>query len=582
MSEVPWSLHLLSEVLSAFSVEDPNALGNVIIRIAEAVDAEVAAVVRGGRLQNAIGVIGAEQELLVEASRQRPAAIELQAGHLHTYWAPLAEGDQLVVGRLGEPFTLEERSLLRAMGRAILLCSQVLDALAAERGARSLAEQQATHDSMTGLPNRIVVLEQLGRELKRFSDLGGPVPTVLFIDLDRFKLVNDAHGHAIGDQFLIGVADLLRSVVRQPDLVGRLAGDEFVVVTCTCDPEEARLLAKRLIQVVGQPLSVSGRLISHAASIGIAFADPQDSAESLIENADMAMYRAKEKGRGCFFSYDSALRQMARLRATTEADLRRGLAAGELTCWYQPIVHCSEGRIIGFEALVRWRHPEHGLVAPAAFIPVAEEMGLIAEIDALVLDQACRELARWPCPDPARPITLSVNVSARSFLDPQLAERVALALQISGLDASRIYLEITETMLVADLDATLLAVEKLNALGIRLAIDDFGTGYSSLRYLKRFPVGLLKIDRSFTDGLGIDREDEAIVEAVIDMTSALEIGVIAEGVERAEQAGILARLGCQLHQGFLYSRPLEAAAVAELLSGSRELAPSALAPPRLD
>ena len=580
MSEVPWSLHLLSEVLSAFSVEDPDALGNVIIRIAEAVDAEVAALVRGGRLQNAIGVIGAEQELLVEASWQRPAAIELRAGHLHTYWAPLAEGDQLVVGRLGEDFTLEERSLLRAMGRAILLCSQVLDALAAERGARALAVEQATHDPMTGLPNRTLVLEHLSRQLSRFSSIGGPVPTVLFIDLDRFKLVNDAHGHAIGDQFLISVADLLRSLVRHPDLVGRLAGDEFVVVTATCDPEEALLLAQRLIMVVGQPLSVSGRLISHAASIGIAFADPNDSAESLIENADMAMYRAKEKGRGCCICYDSALRQMARLRATTEADLRRGLAAGELTCWYQPIVQCSEQRITGFEALVRWHHPEHGLVSPAAFIPVAEEMGLIGEIDALVLEQACRELAGWPNPDPARPITLSVNVSARSFLDPQLAERVDQAMRASGLDASRLYLEITETMLVADLDATLLAVEKLKQLGIRLAIDDFGTGYSSLRYLKRFPVGLLKIDRSFTDGLGIDREDEAIVEAVIDMTSALEIGVIAEGVERADQARILARLGCELHQGFLYSRPLEAAAVLELLSGRRALA--ALATPLAD
>ena len=565
MNEGPWSLHLLSEVLSAFSVEDPHALRTVIHRLAEAVDAEVVAIVNPEGVKLCIGLTPEQQALLPPHALDHPTTLVLPSGPLHAYWAPLGQGDQLLVGRLQEAFDLEERSLLRAMARSIELSAEVLRAVGAERQAKEEALRQATHDAMTGLPTRRLVLQRLEAMLHGHDC---PVPqqaTVLFVDIDRFKQINDVHGHASGDQFLRSVAEVLRSVVRGSDLVGRLSGDEFVVVTCTARREDAEALARRIIERVSRPLMLAGKLVSHSPSIGIAFAAANDTAETLIENADMAMYRAKDRGRGCYACYDPAMRQLAQSRAAIEAELRRGVRHGELCAHFQPIVRVADRRIVGFEALARWQHPIRGLLLPSAFVAVAEDTGLIVEIDLLILHAACHTLAGWRRRFPEVPLRLSVNVSARTFVDPSLADHVSEALRASGLTAEDLYLEITETMLVEDIEATTQAVDQLKALGIRLAIDDFGTGYSSLLYLKRFPVGILKIDRSFIDGLGTDREDEVIVQAVIGVARALGISLIAEGVETQRQMEMLEELGCDCVQGYGFGRPLDPFATEALL-----------------
>jgi EAL domain-containing protein (putative c-di-GMP-specific phosphodiesterase class I) len=285
----------------------------------------------------------------------------------------------------------------------------------------------------------------------------------------------------------------------------------------------------------------------------------------LIENADMAMYRAKDLGRGRFACYDRGMRLQAQRRAETEMELRRGIRQGELVPYFQPIVRMPERRIVGFEALARWHHPTQGLLPPGDFVAVAEDSGLIVEIDLLILHAASRLLADWKRRFPGLSLRLSVNVSGRTFVDPALAAHVAEALAAAGLRADDLYLEITETMLVEDIESTTLVVEQLKQLGIQLAIDDFGTGYSSLLYLKRFPVGILKIDRSFIDGLGVDREDEVIVKAVIGVARALGIAPVAEGVETERQLQMLGELGCDLVQGYGLGRPMDAAAAETLL-----------------
>ena len=592
MNEVPWSLHLLSEVLAAFTVDDPQALRSVIHRVAEAVDAEVVAIVNPEQVKLCIGLSPGQQAPLPSLLLQQPNTLPLGQQTLHAHWAPLGETDQLLVARMGEPFDLEERSLLRAMGRSIELSSEVLRAVKAERQAKEQAMLQATHDAMTGLPGRALVLERLEEMLRGRRCEPDATPTVLFVDIDRFKQINDAHGHASGDQFLCSVAEGLRGVVRGTDLVARLSGDEFVVVTCTRRSEEAEVLARRIIERVSRPLLLAGKLVSHSPSIGIAFAeatsatpdetdartaDPAvdpvaQSAEALIENADMAMYRAKDLGRGRFACYDSGMRQQAQRRAETEMELRRGIRHGELLPFFQPIVRMPERRIVGFEALARWQHPGQGLLPPSEFVAVAEDSGLIVEIDLLILHAASRILADWKRRFPGLSLRLSVNVSGRTFVDPALTAHVTEALEASGLSADELYLEITETMLVEDIDSTTEVVEQLKQLGIQLAIDDFGTGYSSLLYLKRFPIGILKIDRSFIDGLGIDREDEVIVKAVIGVARALGIALVAEGVETDRQLQMLEDLGCDFVQGYGLGRPMDAAA-AELLLEQAALTP---------
>ena len=554
MGEPSWSLHLLSEILSAFNLEDPDALRNVIHRVGEAVDAEVVALLAPGRLIDGIGLGERDLALLMAASDQRPQQLEVASGLLHCQWSPLEGSEQLVVGRLAQSFDLEERSLLRAMARSLALSLQVLRSVAAERTARREAEEQAIHDALTGLPNRAQVLSHLERLLL----LGNATAcSVLFIDLDRFKVINDAHGHAVGDHLLIALATRLRQLVDPDHLVGRLGGDEFLVVVAEADPPAVEQLSQRLIAGLMEPLVVQGKRLLSGASVGIATFAPGETAERLIENADMAMYRAKQQGRGRFCFYDVGMRLDAHRRANLEADLHLAIANGGIACHLQPIVSLQPGRpLVGFEALARWHHPVVGTLPPREFVPLAEELGLIVAIDALVLEQACGLMAGW-IRSGHGDLHISVHVSGRSFQDPDLANRVAAVLARTGMPVGNLYLEITETVLVDDIDVTMQTVKGLNQLGLRLVVDDFGTGYSSLRYLRRFPIAMLKIDRSFVDRLGIDREDETIVKAVIGLARALGIAVVAEGVETALQDSHLIALGCALAQGFHYGGVLD-------------------------
>jgi diguanylate cyclase (GGDEF)-like protein len=561
--EPSWSLHLLSEILSAFSTDDPENLRTVVSQVAEAVEAEVTAILSETEITCSVGIGEQERELLREQLAARPGQLSLQAGSLHMNWAPLGDRGMLVVGRLGDPFDLEERSLLRAMARSIELSLRLLAAISAERQAKLEAAHDATHDPLTGLPNRVLVLERLGSLIHSPPDRSH-CTAVLFIDIDRFKWVNDAHGHAAGDELLVHISRILQRSMRQDDLVGRLSGDEFIVITRLADTQAAMELAQRIIGTLRQPVRVAGIELSHSASVGVCLVEPGDRPSEVIENADMAMYHAKGRGRGRCALFEPTMRDEARERLALEEDLRVAVSEGQFVCYLQPIMALEAGSLIGFEALVRWQHPRKGLIQPQAFVSAAEECGLIGEIDLSVMAQACEALGRWQQRPGREALRLSVNVSARTLGAADLVDRIEPILTASGIDPARLYLEITETSLVEDIQSTSCTIAGLQRLNLQLAIDDFGTGYSSLLYLKRFPVGLLKIDRSFVNDLGKlprNKDDEAIARAIISLASGLGVKVVAEGVETAAQERRLMEFGCDFGQGFLYSPALPMAEV---------------------
>jgi diguanylate cyclase (GGDEF)-like protein len=565
-------LQVLAEVLSAFSVDDPDAIDRVVDRIAESVDAEVVMLVRRGRVAASVGVTDAARADLVAAAGTRPILMHLAGFGPHddtalsVCWSPLDGDDVVAVGRFGEPFDLEERSLLRAIGRSLALSFRALDALDAERLARdeldralAVATHRATHDQLTGLPARELVIEALDRRLLGASPLELERTFVFFLDVDRFKQVNDVHGHAIGDEFLVALAHRLRAAAGTGDLCGRLAGDEFALVSSQVSLESAEAKAAELLRVLVDPLEIDGRSIVPSISIGLARAAPGDLAETLVDDADLAMYRAKQTGRGRVVVFDPALREATEQRAGIEADLRQALRGpGEFVPYFQPVVDLGARRIVGFEALVRWLHPTQGVIPPDLFVPVAEDTGQIVHIDARMLRSACARLAEWRRIPGMGRLTISVNTSARSFSDPLLPSRVAEALDLAGLSAEALLLELTESVMMDEGSGDSETVQHLVDLGVRLAVDDFGTGYSSLRYLREFPVAVLKVDRSFTSQLGEDREVEVIVESIVGMARSLGLAVTAEGVETEAQAERLVDLGCGYAQGYLYGRPVDA------------------------
>jgi diguanylate cyclase (GGDEF)-like protein len=436
------------------------------------------------------------------------------------------------------------------------------DTLAKTQLATARLAEQATRDALTALPNRALVLDRLQQALSR-TRRTRRLMAVVFIDLDRFKIINDSLGHEAGDEVLRGVSARLRALVRASDTLGRLAGDEFVVVCEELhDVAEAVDIADRMITALSLPLPIHRhggvRDVNVGASVGIAFADgaaPLAPAD-LLRDADVAMYRAKQRGRGRVEIFDDALRVVIESRLEVQDDLRRAIEAGQLRAHYQPIVDVAAGLVLGFEALARWEHPVRGLLGPGEFIAVAEETGLIVPLGATILAQACRQAAQWRSRPGGERLHMTVNVSSVQFGHPSFLATVAGALAESGLDPAALWLEITETCLMADGEATAGTLDRLRELGVRLAVDDFGTGYSSLTYLRRFPVDALKIDRSFVSGLGQDLQDEAIVSMVIGLARSLHLAVIAEGVETAGQLARLRHSGCTTVQGFLFGRPV--------------------------
>jgi diguanylate cyclase (GGDEF)-like protein/PAS domain S-box-containing protein len=412
--------------------------------------------------------------------------------------------------------------------------------------AEAALMHEALHDSLTGLPNRALFLDRLGQCLAR-SQRSGAATTVLFVDIDRFKVVNDSMGHFAGDKVLVAAAEAIRGVVRAADTVSRLGGDEFAICCEGVSRAGASALAERIAEALADPIVVDGRTLYLTASIGITESrSNEDTPETMLRDADTAMYRAKERGRARCEVFDDVLRRRATDRLDLESGLRRAIAENELRLHYQPQFDLRTGEVVGAEALVRWQRPGSGLVAPDAFIPLAEETGLVVPLGAWVLRQACTEAVLLPGP-------VSVNLSGRQLTDDGLLDVVAATLDATGCDPARLWLEITETVVMADAERNAEVLARLRDLGVRIAIDDLGTGYSSLAYLKRFPVDFLKIDRSFVDGLGTEADDSAIVAAIIDLAASLRLGVIAEGVETELQRDELRRLGCDVGQGYLWS-----------------------------
>jgi diguanylate cyclase (GGDEF)-like protein/PAS domain S-box-containing protein len=427
---------------------------------------------------------------------------------------------------------------------------------------------QAFHDDLTGLANRALFDDRLSHALARKSRDDSPLAVVL-IDLDDFKLINDGLGHAAGDTVLVVVAERLRRLFRPGDTTARMGGDEFAIALESLTQEEGAFRAvERALAVLREPLVVEGKEVFIEASAGIAFADDGAvTTEELLRNADVAMYVAKTEGKGRYAIYESRMHAAALERLDLRADLQRALDNGEFLLHYQPIVALDNGRTVGLEALVRWQHPERGMVAPGDFIALAEETGLVVPLGRWVLDHACQQASKWKGNGN---LSMSINLSQKQLQLPELPDEVSDSLSRSGVDPSRITLEITESAVMSDVEATVRTLHKLRELGVRLAVDDFGTGYSSLSWLRQLPIDVLKIDKEFVDGIASRAEDSMLVGAVIDLAHNLGLRTVAEGIEGADQLAGLRQLHCDFGQGYFFARPLPAGQVGDRLSAEGE------------
>jgi diguanylate cyclase (GGDEF)-like protein/PAS domain S-box-containing protein len=432
-------------------------------------------------------------------------------------------------------------------------------------------------DPLTGLPNRVLLMDHLNAAIEAVQGRTDACFAVLFIDLDRFKIINDSLGHLAGDELLVAVGRRLESCLRTTDIasrmserctVSRFGGDEFVILLKgLTEPANACLVASRILTAIAEPLSLQGHDVMISASIGIAIAtDGAASADDLLRDADTAMYRAKSDGKSQWCLFDQALRTQAVERLSLEADLKKGLGRNEFIIHYQPIVELPEQHVKGFEALLRWQHPTRGMISPIDFIPITEEIGLIVELGAWVLRQACCQIRKWQLEFPELPsLYISVNVSAKQFADPRFVDMVTECLRETGLQPQHLKLEITESAIVTNPQSASKVLERLRAHGIHISLDDFGTGYSSLSYLQNFKMDTLKIDRSFVSRLNSSDESAEIVRTIVNLAHSLGMEVVAEGVEDSSKHSHLESLGCESGQGYLYSRPLSVAGIEDLL-----------------
>ncbi|MDQ3646789.1 MAG: EAL domain-containing protein [Actinomycetota bacterium] len=421
-------------------------------------------------------------------------------------------------------------------------------------------EHDALHDPLTGLANRSLLIERLGVALARHNRTGALFALVL-LDLDGFKTFNDSLGHTAGDELLVSVAARLREGLRETDMAARLGGDEFaLLIEGIRSPEEIVGLAERVVAQFRHPFTIEQREVFVHASLGIALGTAEHtSALEVIRDADLAMDRVKDKGRSRYAVFEPSMHTAALNRLELTLDLRRAIDAQEFVIHYQPIVEMDRSRIIGVEALVRWNHPKRGLLPPNAFIGLAEETGLIGALEDWIMVTACRQMRVWQKRYPSDPLlAISINLSARHLQQPHVVEDITEALAVSGLDPSSLILEITESIFMREMSSAVAKLEELKALGLRLAIDDFGTGYSSLSRIRDLPIDVLKIDKSFVDGVAEGTEDSALARAIIKLGRSLDLSIIAEGVERPEQFGRLRTLHCEYAQGYYFARPLDA------------------------
>jgi diguanylate cyclase (GGDEF)-like protein len=496
----------------------------------------------------------------------------LAAGLTAVFTFPLRHG-QAQLGALDlyrdTPGPLDTATMTAAQTLADVAAAYLLNAQARTDllDSSDRSRESSLHDALTGLPNRILLLERLDHALLR-SRRSGKMVAVLFADLDHFKMVNDLHGHRVGDELLVAVAQRLTEQLRPGDTLARLSGDEFVVL---CEDLgagiEAGAIAARIGAALAEPFVLASHEVVTTASIGIAFAGRADHMpEDLLHTADVAMYQAKRKGGARHQEIDLREQRLGDEGASLEHDLRDACGAGELRTEYQPIVRTIDGRIIGVEALLRWAHPSRGLVSPTTLIPLAERSGTITEIGRWVLEQACLDRRRWHDRHQTDHLAMSVNVSTSQLLSPEFVGTAQNVLINTQTDPELLTLEVTESVFVHDSQRALVVLNDLKDLGVMLALDGFGTGYSSLSYLKQFPVDIVKIDQGFVADLGRDQASHAIVSAVVDLAHNLGLTVVAEGVETVRQHHEVAALGCDACQGYYFARPMPADAFEAIVS----------------
>ena len=508
-----------------------------------------------------------DELIVVEDYVNSPIAIpEVVGSHMKAVMAiPVHENGQVVgcltVGTYRGPreWDKPEQDILRAFAEHVSL---------ALTDARTLeAMNEAFHDSLTGLASRALFQARMERAFATAQQEGAGV-AMLFVDLDRFKVVNDSLGHAAGDVLLVAVAERIKNCLRSADMAARLGGDEFAVLLPLVQGlEEAVPVARRILEAIREPFDLNGKEVFVSCSVGVAHSPAEGhDGQELMVSADLAMYQAKKQGKDRYEIFEPAMQAVFQAGLQMEADLRRAVVRHEFELRYQPIVHLRTGEITGLEALVRWRHPERGIIPPLDFIPLAEETGMIVPIGEWVLREACRQAARWnERRASGSPLSVSVNMSAVQLEQSDLPQRVASALADSGLPAAGLVIELTESLLVDHRASTLHQLQAIKALGVRLAIDDFGTGYSSLAYLRHFPVDIIKIDKSFVDDVGDVPAAAALTLGIIQLGQALNLSTIAEGIEDAGQLSELTDGNCELGQGYYFAEPLTGVAMGELL-----------------
>jgi diguanylate cyclase (GGDEF)-like protein len=559
---------LLGDEISALRLVEPHNPAQMVLAAASGVSGELMEALRRGPVGEGVGGCAiADNRLVVEesyASWEGGLPAYRERGLQAAMAAPVHENGQPVGSltvasfRPGRRYSQTEQDVLSAFAEHASL------ALTDARNFED-AMHQAFHDSLTGLPNRALFLDRLELAHARARRSGSPI-AVLFMDLDSFKNVNDSLGHAAGDELLVLVAGRLRRWLRPSDTAARFGGDEFAILLEDLDTSTAaQVVAQRVLDSLREPFAIQGQEVLVGASIGIA-SSAHPGSDDLLRNADLAMYRAKGLGKARFQLFEPGMHVQVLERLELEVDLQRALDRAEMCVHYQPIIEMATAQVVGLEALVRWRHPVRGMIQPNDFVPLAEETGQIHRLGQWVLEQAVRDALAWNSGIRAdTPVRVGVNLSARQLQEHTLVGQIAAVLSDTAFPAELLVLEITETVLMQDLEGTVGKLQELKRLGVALSVDDFGTGYSSLQYLRRFPLDSLKIAKSFVDGVGGPSQDAAVARAIIELGTSFQLRVVAEGIERREQHARLIELGCTYGQGFLYSRPVPADQVEQLL-----------------
>ncbi|MDB4879384.1 MAG: response regulator receiver modulated diguanylate cyclase/phosphodiesterase [Gemmatimonadetes bacterium] len=468
-------------------------------------------------------------------------------------------------------WTQDELLLLADLAEAMCTELDLRREVVIRRDTQEALVHITLHDELTGLPNRAYLSERLRNAITRAQRDPTSQFAVLFLDLDRFKIVNDSIGHHGGDGMLVAVAERLAGVLRPEDTVARMGGDEFaILLEGLSGSDDARIVAERIQIALSRPIDLGGYEVYTSASIGIVLSSSSflatEHPEHLLRNADMAMYRAKSGGPAGHALFDRAMHRDALARLQLETDLRHALERGEFRLVYQPVISLRTGRIVGAEALIRWQHPERGLVPPSEFVPLAEDTGLIVPIGEWVLHEACSRVQRWATPAGTEPLTLAVNLSIKQFAKPGLDDRLAVVLKDTGLAPERLALEVTESIVIDQPEATTVLLASLKGLGVKVHMDDFGTGYSSLSYLHQLPLDGLKVDRAFVSRMDHDERSRQLVHTVLQLARSIGLVAVAEGVTTRAQLTELRRLDCEFGQGYLFSEPLEPDAFGALIA----------------